>query len=740
MRVVALALFLCTSAAKTNPVERVVDLVQSLKSKIVADGKAEQATYDKYACWCEKTTARKAAAIDDAKTLISELSTSIVNLKGRLGSYAADIQNLNKQIAENNEAQSKAESLRKNENTDYLKTKAALEQGIANLEKAIKVLGDATTSQQRSHLTKSHPETADEQAAMVETKMLTVAAGVRSAMSLYAKHNQGDLELRKDDFANVKTFLSSPAAWVQTGASSPHKAEYTTQSTAIQGILKDMHDSFQRDLADAIEEESQKKSDFDSLMETKRADLALLQSTLTKKTLEQGNDSKQEADDQQQRKETQAQLDADEAFFETTKDACKAKSDEWAERSRLRSEELAGINQAIDILTSDEAKATFATADTTFIQVSAKQADSKRTEAYNILKQYAAKLDNVRLAMLATQVYMGTEWHFDSVIASIDKMIGKLREEEQSDIEHRDWCQSERNSANSQNEVLEYDKQQLKAKIARAEKADDEMDKERTATKQEMSSLKGEMANALDLRNQENSDFKDAIKADADAVNLITQAIEALSKFFAKNSLLAKHFTVKKVKQPEYTENEDTAPEAQFSDSKSRGSENTGIVAILGMIKEDLENEMKVARKEEADADAAYRKLLGESTASMNAMEKKVTDLEAGMADKAKLVADTQAVWDDKDATKGATDGYLNDLKANCDWIEDQFENRKTQRKSEINGLEQAKGSLAGMKSGALVSKARVVEKKAPSVDDELKQLDNAEKSFGISFLQRRLA
>merc|ERR1719271_1209796 len=183
------------------------------------------------------------------------------------------------------------------------------------------------------------------------------------------------------------------------------------------------------------------------------------------------------------------------------------------------------------------------------------------------------------------------------------------------------------------------------------------------------------MANALDLRNEENSDFKAALKADADAVNLITQAIEALSRFFSKNSLLAKHITVKKVKDPEYTENEDTAPEAKFSDSKSRGSENTGIVAILGMIKEDLEN------------------------------EKKVTDLENGMADKSKLVADTTAVYDDKDATKGATDGYLSDLKANCDWIEDQFENRKTQRKSEINGLEQAKGSLAGMKSGALVSK-----------------------------------
>merc|ERR1719353_1816255 len=236
MRVVTLALFLCTAGEAVNPVERVVGLVSALKAKIQSDGKAEQAVYDKYACWCEKTTGRKSAAIEDAKTLISELSSSIVNLKGRLGSSGAEIQNLNQQIAENNEAQKSAESLRKKENTDYLATKGALEQGIANLEKAIKVLGDATTSQQRSHLTKAHEQTNDEMAAMQETQMLTVAAGVRNAMSLYAKHNHEDLELRKDDFANVKTFLSSPAAWVQT--SSPHKAEYTTQSTAIQGILK----------------------------------------------------------------------------------------------------------------------------------------------------------------------------------------------------------------------------------------------------------------------------------------------------------------------------------------------------------------------------------------------------------------------------------------------------------------------------------------------------------------------
>ena len=57
---------------------------------------------------------------------------------------------------------------------------------------------------------------------------------------------------------------------------------------------------------------------------------------------------------------TQAQLKIDEDFFATARDQCKAKSDEWDERSRLRTEQLDGIEKALEILTSDEARKTFA--------------------------------------------------------------------------------------------------------------------------------------------------------------------------------------------------------------------------------------------------------------------------------------------------------------------------------------------------------------------------------------------
>jgi hypothetical protein len=53
--------FLCistvgsVSTVQGSPVEKVVNLLTTLKAQTESDSKAEQQIYDKYACWCEKT-------------------------------------------------------------------------------------------------------------------------------------------------------------------------------------------------------------------------------------------------------------------------------------------------------------------------------------------------------------------------------------------------------------------------------------------------------------------------------------------------------------------------------------------------------------------------------------------------------------------------------------------------------------------------------------------------------------
>ena len=397
---------------------------------------------------------------------------------------------------------------------------------------------------------------------------------------------------------------------------------------------------------------------------------------------------------------SQEQLDADEAFFETTKEACKAKADQWADRSRLRSEELAGINEAIDILTSDEAKATFATADTSFVQISVKQSDSQRTEAYNILKQYAAKSDNVRLAMLASKVYMGTSWHFDSVIADIEKMIEKLREEEQSDIEHRDWCQSERNSANSQNEVLEYDKEQLKAKISRADKASKEMDKERSVTKQEMSALKGEMGNALDLRNEENSDFKTLFASDSAAKEILKFAKNRLNKFYApklyKPGLLQESAVYIQVSSHEQKRAPPAPPPESFNAYTKKSEEGAGVTQMIDLLIKELDAELQEAEINEKDAQKDYEGLMAESSTKRADDSKSISDKTASKAAQEEALENEQ---DNKAATGKelmATLKYIHSLHGECDFLLKYYDARKEARDGETDALGKAKAVLNG--------------------------------------------
>merc|ERR1719171_3327302 len=228
---------------------------------------------------------------------------------------------------------------------------------------------------------------------------------------------------------------------------------------------------------------------------------------------------------------------------------------------------------------------------------------------------------------------------------------------------------------------------------------------------------------ALANRNEENAKFKQALKDDAAAVGLIAQAVEVLSGYY---SLLQK-------KQPEYKENPDTPPETFEGDYEGRKSEGTGIIAILSMIKEDIEKEMKVASKEEAEALKDYEDLRADSQATVDALDAKIVSLGQDIAAKMKEIADLEAVKQNKADSEAATDTYLTDLGPNCDWVDKYFDSRMEKRKAEMEGLQEAKAVLAGAESEgpALVTTHA-------TVDEELRDLDDTEKKFQRSFLQQR--
>merc|ERR1719247_1771681 len=282
-------------------------------------------------------------------------------------------------------------------------------------------------------------------------------------------------------------------------------------------------------------------------------------------------------------------------------------------------------------------------------------------------------------------------------------MEDDLREEAMAYIKKKAKCDNERRENNNKKELLEFDMDTLKKEMDSGEAKKKLLAKQIQHTTSSIQKLEAEMAEYLNTRNAQNQAFKDGLKADTDAVMLLAKTIEALSKYATSNDLeftqkkkvhKKAHAHATKKQDPEYTTSEDTAPDATFSSASSGASETGGIVGIIENIKQDLEEEISKAKEEEAKALQSYHDTEQESKDSITAMTAKIASMEVDIADTTSVVADKQETYDDKKRTHESIDAYLNSIKAECDWMDENFELRKQAREDEISGLDDAKLSL----------------------------------------------
>merc|ERR1719293_512425 len=112
----SIALVSSGRSAEGSPVEKVVNLLTTLKAQVEHDGKAEQQIYDKYACWCEKTSKRKAQDIVTAQEDLRALGQQILKLKGKIATPTAEIAELTENIKDNENEQEQLTAVRTKQN------------------------------------------------------------------------------------------------------------------------------------------------------------------------------------------------------------------------------------------------------------------------------------------------------------------------------------------------------------------------------------------------------------------------------------------------------------------------------------------------------------------------------------------------------------------------------------------------------------------------------------------------
>merc|ERR1719487_2060784 len=321
-------------AEALNPITRVVQLMEGLIKKTESDGKAEEDLFDAYVCWYKTVVSSKKASNAEAKDRIESLTAYIDDVKSGRVEFTSERKDLEAEIEKLNTEIETATDMRNKENEDYLAAKDEMEKAIAALEKAIEVLGDATADHKEGVFT-------------------SVGFDLRRAVAI------GQNFLSEQDARFLENVLDGQvpkADWKKLNRKATFKMKYKARSTKIQEILADMLQTFEDNLAEATKKEKDTKDSFDTLMTAKNSQLSAAQDALSGGEGE-GAARTMAADEAQEEVDAlTTQVSNDEKYISQAEASYADKVDDWKERKRLRTEEIASISKAIEILASDDAK------------------------------------------------------------------------------------------------------------------------------------------------------------------------------------------------------------------------------------------------------------------------------------------------------------------------------------------------------------------------------------------------
>jgi len=314
-------------------------------------------------------------------------------------------------------------------------------------------------------------------------------------------------------------------------------------------------------------------------------------------------------------------------------------------------------------------------------------------------------------------------------------MIAVLKKEQVDEDKKLDWCKAERRSSQDNLKSLVQESQDL-SKIVDEVKGDKaQVEEEMTAMAKKIKDLDEQMEDAKQRRQQENSEYKEALISSARAVELLQRAKERLSRFYtssaakakAKVGLLAQRrlrlqriaaasraieaagagFRVASEKANVWPPaapggydlelTEVSAAPKGFSKYEKQASGST-VTMMLDTIVEDLGKEKKAMGKQEEDAQVEYEKLTKDAQRSREETTRSLAEksgVNAGL--ERRLLGLDQKNSTNMEGQESAKK-YLAALQEDCDAFVKSYEERKKARAGEVDRLQSA---------GELLSKER---------------------------------
>jgi len=640
---------------RVTPVQKVLQLLQGMIEKGKKEKKDEEIQFAKYKQWCDDTIAEKQNAIEEANEVLQTLRADIQK-------YEADAQLLVEEVAKIDEDVSvwsgdmkAAENVRQVEKEDYVATHQEYTEAIDALGMAIAVL-------------KKH------------------SGDVKQAAAVLTQVKSSSL-IPQDSRRVIEVFLAQDPDASFLAVSAPEANAYEFQSQGIIDMLTKLENKFEDEQRALEKQEQQSQYAFETLVQNLKDQTQASETAREEKATAKAKKLQGAASAKTDLIDTTATRDDDSKYLKDLSSTCNQKASDFQSRQVLRSDEIAALQKAIDILSSEEVSGAAeqhlpallqARRRSSFAQLRSVALNPSQARVSEYLKSQATLLNSRILAAIAVRVEADP---FKKVKKMLKDLILKLMEEAGEEAEHKDWCDNELTT----NEVTRKEKTEavelLRAEIDEVSASIAKLTHDLTELSKAVADLDSAVASYTESRSAEKEKNTATIKDAQDAQSAVAQAITVLKEFYSKDA-----------------ESPTLLQQPQVFDTEYKGmqTESGGVVGMLEVIQSDfarLEAETKATEdqaKKEFDrfmTDSQVDKV--QKNADIEHKTEKKQDEQQSLLEQKTELHSTQAELD-------AALAYYEKLKPSCVNAGVSYEFRVARRKEEIASLQEALRILNG--------------------------------------------
>jgi len=317
------------------------------------------------------------------------------------------------------------------------------------------------------------------------------------------------------------------------------------------------------------------------------------------------------------------------------------------------------------------------------------------------------RLDLISMSMRGKAV------DFGKVLGMVDDMVGLLKKEQVADDHKKAYCAEAFDDAEDEKKKLTRAEGDYEKTIEDEKEDIQSMAEEIDGLRAGITALDKSVADSTSQRKEENSNYQETMAGNNAAVELIGMAKNRMNKFY--NPKLYKAPPKRELSESDQiavnmggTAPPTAAPggiagtgitgfvQVSMHRQVEKKEAANGVIAMMDNLIADVTKEITEMKVEEKNAQEEYEEFMADSTAKRAADAKSIAEKTAAKADTAAKLQRHHSELKTTRAELYANAKATHNLGADCNWLVENFDVRKSARAGEVDSLTKAKAVLSG--------------------------------------------